>query len=118
MQKKTLVFVFRQSPAMGESAKEGLDALLAAAAFEQNVIPIFINQGVWQLQSDMSLDTLNITNIDKQLSALPLYDVNSLYVHRASFEKAGVVTQHKNIHWLDDDELALLLAQADQVFTF
>ena len=115
---KNTVFLFRHSPAAGDQAKEGLDALLATAAFEQKVMPVFLGLGVWQLNRQMALSNINLASIDKQLSALPLYDVDTLYVHKPSFENHGVTTQYRNIHWLGDTELQQLIQQADQVLTF
>ncbi|MDN3639725.1 sulfurtransferase complex subunit TusC [Simiduia curdlanivorans] len=115
---KTTLFLFRHSPSAGDYAKEGLDALLATAAFEQKVIPVFIGDGVLQLNTGMALNNLNLPNIEKQLNALPLYDVETLYVHKPSFEQLGVATHSTNIHWLSDEGLCNLLEQADQVLTF
>ncbi|BFM11608.1 sulfurtransferase complex subunit TusC [Simiduia litorea] len=115
---KTILFLFRHSPAAGDYAKEGLDALLATAAFEQKVIPVFVSDGVFQLNTSMALSTIGLANIEKQLSALPLYDIETLYVHKPSFEQRGATTNRANIQWLSDENLSDLIDQADQVLTF
>lgn len=118
MKPKNLLFLFRRSPTCSPRAKEGLDALLAAAAFEQKIVAVFIDDGVWQLQSDLSLQTLHLPAIDKHLAALPLYGVEQLFVHQASAERRGLSSKLENLCWIDDDQLHTLLNNADQVMTF
>lgn len=115
---KTLAFVFRQSPSANIAAKEGLDALLAAAAFEQSVLAIFMGEGVWQLHCDVNAQALALPDITRQLAALPLYDVDTLYVHQPSAEARGIKLTQENIVWLDDAGLSQILDNADQVLTF
>lgn len=115
---KTLAYVFRQSPSASIAAKEGLDALLAAAAFEQTVVAIFMGDGVWQLHGDINAHALALPDLTRQLAALPLYDVDKLYVHQPSAEARGIKPIQKNIVWIDDAGLSQLLDNADQVLIF
>lgn len=114
-----LLFLFRQPPA-ASLAKEGLDAALAAAAFEQPVQLVFLGDGVWQLQAHMALATLQVPALDKQLDALPLYDIEALYVHRPSVSARGAqpAVAGRTLNWIDDAQLQQMIAQAKQVLSF
>lgn len=76
------VFLFRAAPYSGPSAQDGIDALLAFAAFEQPIKPLFIGDGVFQLaQGQTPLDRKNIV---KMISAFEIYDIDQIYVHKES----------------------------------
>lgn len=111
-------FLFRHSPAAGQVAKEGLDALLAAAAFEQPLYAIFIGDGVYQLLDHCQPAQLGLPALNKQLAALPLYGVEALYVHQGSAQARGLTLNHPQLHWLDDQALAAQLSHCRQVLSF
>lgn len=80
MIKKTFLIVCHRPP-YGESfAREALDVAMAAAAFDQSVAMLFLGDGVLQLLNAQHGDAIGQKSHDKQLSALPLYDVDTLYV--------------------------------------
>lgn len=111
-------FLFRHSPAAGQAAKEGLDALLATAAFEQPLYAIFTGDGVYQLLDSAEPAQLGLPALNKQLAALPLYGVDTCYVHRESAQARGLALENPQLHWLDDQALAELLGQCRQVVSF
>lgn len=78
--KKPILIVLRRSPYGSSLAKASLDVALAAAAFDQDVDLLFLGDGVLQLLSDQDSDKLGIRNIGRQLAALPMYDINQVYV--------------------------------------
>lgn len=80
MIKKSFLIVCRRAP-YGESfAREALDVAMAAAAFDQAVAMLFLGDGVLQLIAAQHSEVIGQKAHDKQLSALPLYDVDTLYV--------------------------------------
>lgn len=85
---KTLLFMFTHSPYSGSHAREGLEALLAAAAFDQNPAVIFLGEGIWQLieQGDSAIYKAH----GKMLKALPLYGVEHIYVEGAALLARGL----------------------------
>lgn len=116
--KKNIVFIFRHSGTRNHLAKEGLDALLAAAAFEQQVSAVFMGDGVWQLHSNSAPESLDLPAIQKQLAALPLYDVDRIYAHQPATAQRGITLSGNGITLINDKELANLIDKADQVLNF
>jgi tRNA 2-thiouridine synthesizing protein C len=53
---------------------------LAYAAFDQTVALLFLGDGVLQLIAPQHGEKIGQKAHDKQLSALPLYDIETLYV--------------------------------------
>lgn len=46
---KRLAFIFTQPPHTSSAGREGLDALLAASAFSEDIQVFFVGDGVFQL---------------------------------------------------------------------
>lgn len=118
MGNRHLLFVFRSSPYGNGRAREGLDALLAAAVFEQRVSVLFIGDGVLQLCSGQA--PIGSRNQHKMLLSLPLYDVDKVY-----FSSSALISRNISIadiriagSVLEDAQISQLLATADQVLTF
>ncbi|HSB95104.1 MAG TPA: sulfurtransferase complex subunit TusC, partial [Spongiibacteraceae bacterium] len=79
MIKKSFLIVCRRPP-YGESyAREALDVAMACAAFDQPVAMLFLGDGVLQLSAAQHGAAIGQKSHDKQLSALPLYDIETLY---------------------------------------
>lgn len=78
--KKSTLVVLRRSPYGSSLAKASIDVALAAAAFEQPVDLLFLGDGVLQLRPDQDSRVLGVKNIGRQLAALPLYDIDRVYV--------------------------------------
>lgn len=85
---KSILFVFRHAPYGTLKAREGLDALLAAAVYEQDVAVLFLDDGVQQLRDEQQPEQQK--NHGRMLSALPLYGVEKVYVDATSLEKRGL----------------------------
>jgi tRNA 2-thiouridine synthesizing protein C len=117
---KRFLLVCRRPPYGAAFAREALDVALAAAAFEQRVALLFLGDGVLQLLPAQEAEALGQKPLDKQLGALPLYDVEELYVDAEALQARA----------LDPAELALpaqplgaaaiaaLLAEQDVVLGF
>ncbi len=80
---KRFLFLLRDAPYASHTAQDSLAMLLATAAFNQQVGVVFIDEGVWQLKKGQK-PSAQQTNISAQLAALPLYDINPIYVVRES----------------------------------
>lgn len=78
--KPKMLVVLRRSPYGSSLAKASIDVALAAAAFEQPVDLLFMGDGVLQLIPDQDSCSIGLKNVGRQLAALPLYDINSVYV--------------------------------------
>jgi tRNA 2-thiouridine synthesizing protein C len=118
--KKTMLIVLRHSPYGSSLAKASLDVALATAAFGQVVDLLFLGDGVLQLLPGRDSHRLGIKNIGRQLSSLPLYDINCVYVdaeavarYNMDLSKAPVDTRA-----LDPRELHQLMVGYDHLLGF
>ncbi|HMW49785.1 MAG TPA: sulfurtransferase complex subunit TusC [Cellvibrionaceae bacterium] len=82
------LFIFTQPPIANAPAREGIEALLACAAFDQQPAIMFIDQGVLQLLPQG--EQRGAKNLNKMLQALELYGVESVYVCLTSLNRLGL----------------------------
>lgn len=115
---KHLVFVMKAAPYDGYTAQEGLDALLAAAAFAQQVSVLYIGDGVFQLLANQQPQQHK--NFAKMLQALAVYDVESCFAHTPSLAARGIEGAPLCINptAIDDKGVHQLLTSANHVLTF
>ena len=75
-------------------AADGLDMLLATAAFDQKITAIFLGSGLFNLLPGQSHD-INMKNQTKAFASLPLFDVANVLVDereiQSEFERYGEV---------------------------
>ncbi len=71
-------------------ALESLEVVLIAAAFEQDVSLVFMDDGVYQIIKDQNSDAIGMKNFSKTYRALGDYDINKLYVSKESLEERGL----------------------------
>lgn len=88
--RKKILFVLQRAPYGSSSARESLDAALAAAAFEQDVQLLFSGDGVWQLLPDLQADAIAGKDIGKMLQALAYYDIEHVYADAQSLAERGL----------------------------
>lgn len=117
---KQTLFIQHRAPYGSESAQEQLDALLVAAAFGQKVSVLFQDDGVWQLLPAQQGRALERRTLGAQLQALPLYEIDRLYVDAASLQERRLQAAQLAlaVEVLDADALKQLLAQQDMVLRF
>lgn len=115
---KHLVYVMKTAPYDGYAAQEGLDALLAAAAFAQQVSVLYIGDGVFQLLAEQA--PTQHKSFAKMLQALAVYDVEDCFVHEPSLAARGVAETPLCLSptLVNDREVHDLLASANHVLTF
>ena len=84
---RSVLYLIRRFP--GELANETIDLMLVSGVFEQPTSVIFMGDGVWQLVGDGS--KIDRKDTARALNALPMYDVEALYVDETSLELCGIV---------------------------
>ena len=120
MNSKRYLIICRRPP-YGESyAREALDVALAAAAFDQPIALLFLGDGVAQLLSAHDTTAIGEKSFEKQLSALPLYDINSIYVDVAALRERGFTAADLSLpaQPVSDAEISVLLKDHDVVLNF
>lgn len=118
--KKHFLIVCRQPPYGSSLAREALDVALATAAFDQPVAMLFLGDGVLQLLQPQDAAGIGQKSHDKQLSALPLYDIDALYVDSQSLRERGLDAAELAVpaQPLSDEQIAALYASHNVVLGF
>lgn len=115
---KRFLVVTRTAPYGSAAAKEATDLALAAALFDQSVSMLFIDDGVFQLLSHQNPKEIRQKNLSAIHQALPLYDVDQLFVCQTSLAKRGLSSADlaQNVQSLDTLEIRALFSEQDHIF--
>jgi len=118
---KKIMFISRHAPYGSSLAKDALDAILAASAYDQQLSLLFMDDGVFQLLKNQSANEIAQKSFAAILPVLPLYEINSVYVHRESLEKRQITINElvlNGVQIIDSATICSLLAQQDQLLSF
>jgi tRNA 2-thiouridine synthesizing protein C len=77
---KKILFISRHPPYSSSTAREALDALLAASAYDQDLSLLFMDDGVFQLLKEQDSSMLEQKNIAAILPVLSVYDIDNIYI--------------------------------------
>lgn len=118
---KKILFISRHAPYGSSIAREALDAVLAAAAYDQALCLLFMDDGVFQLLANQDSEDIGQKNFSSMLPVLPLYDVENIFIHRESLQARGI-GEHElsldSVQIIDSRAVAALLADQDQLLSF
>lgn len=114
---KRFMIVNSKAPYGTIYAQESLELVLVAAAFDQDVSVVFIDDGVYQLKKAQQADAIGMKNFSKTFRAWADYEVEKIYVEKASLLTRGLKVQDLVIpvQVLTTKELGELMAQQDVV---
>lgn len=114
------MFVNRRAPHGTLYAWEGLELALTAAAFEQQVSLVFMDDGVFQLKRGQEPEVLGFKHFARAFTALPDYDIETVYVERESLEGRGLSAGDLcvPVQLIDADALRDLMQEQDLFFSF
>ena len=114
------MFVNRKAPYGTIYALESLEVVLITATFDQDVSLVFIDDGVYELMKGQQTKDIGIKNFSPSYRALEGYDVEKLYVDRASLEQRGLSEKDLlvPVQVLDTGEMAELMDQQDVILNF
>lgn len=87
---KRFMYVNRKAPYGTIYALENLEVVLIAAAFDQDVSVVFVDDGVYQLKKNQDTKAIGMKNFSNTYRALDDYDVEKIYVERESLESRGL----------------------------
>ncbi len=77
-------------PHNGIQLQERLDIILTAAAFDQKVALLFLDDGVFQLKKGQQPQNQGLKDTASIFKALEIYDVDDLYVEIESIQERGL----------------------------
>ncbi|QFT54669.1 sulfurtransferase complex subunit TusC [Microbulbifer sp. THAF38] len=80
----------RAAPYGSALAREGIEAVLASAAMEQEIDLLFLGDGIFQLLDNQAPEAIEQKSLRRNLMALPMFGVEQLYVCQRSLEERGI----------------------------
>lgn len=117
---KKFMYVNRKAPYGTIYALESLEVVLIAAAFDQDVSLVFMDDGVYQLKKGQDTKGIGMKNFSPTYRALEGYDIEKLYVERESLESRGLSEADLivPVEVLGKDELASMMDEQDVIMSF
>jgi tRNA 2-thiouridine synthesizing protein C len=119
-QNKKIGFIMRQPPYGQNLCHDALDALFATTSFEQEVSLFLLGDGVFILLPEQASEHIQQKSIEKKLSALPLYDVNTIYVCEKSLNDRQLPIDQIGhaVTLLSTENLSAAIHQQDLLLSF
>ncbi len=116
---KRFMYVNRKAPYGTVYALEMLEKVLIAAAFEQDVHVVFMDDGVYQLKKEQETKGINMKNFSPTFRALEGYDVEKLYVEKESLEARGLTVDDLvvPVEVLSSQDLKALMDKQEVILT-
>ena len=90
---KKILFVLRKPPHSGTYVQEMLDIIMTVAAFDQAVTLLLLDDAVFQLKQRQQPENLGLKDTAAIFTALPLYNVDAIYVEAESLHERGLVAE-------------------------
>ena len=117
---KKFMFLNRRAPHGTIYALEGLEVVLAAGAFDQNVSLVFMEDGVYQLVKDQDTKKVGLKNFAKTYRALADFDVRQLYVEMESLRERSLSADDLivPVEIVEAERLGELMEQQDVILSF
>jgi tRNA 2-thiouridine synthesizing protein C len=93
--------------------------VLIAAAFDQDVSVVFLDDGVYQLKKGQDTKEIGMKNFSPTFRALDDYDVEKLYVEKESLEARGLTAEDLvvPVEVVGSEDLREIMAQQDVVLS-
>jgi len=87
---KSFLFVIQLAAYTSHRLPELLDEILIAAAFEQKVSLLLLDDAVFQLKKNQQANAVNTKNLGAIYRSLELYDIENIYVEYDSLLERGL----------------------------
>jgi tRNA 2-thiouridine synthesizing protein C len=94
---KSFLFVLRKPPHSGAYVQEMLDMILTAAAFDQSVNLLLLDDAVFALKNRQTPQSESLKDTAAIFNALEIYEVNELYVEMESLQERGLRIQNLSL---------------------
>jgi tRNA 2-thiouridine synthesizing protein C len=122
-----MAYILIQTTAAPYSTSLGIDALEAAFAATNiglRVKFVFIDDGIYQLLNHQQSQAIGHKSLAKKLSALPLFDIEDIYVCAHSARERQIdltdnlLVNSLSVCVVDNQEMKGLLDHADHILVF
>ena len=87
---KSFLFVMQSAAYEGNKVQEVLDAVLIAAAFDQQVSLLLLDDAVFHLKNNQQTSPLAVKDISAIYRSLELYDIENIYIESESLVQRGL----------------------------
>ena len=87
---KKIAFIFHTAPHATTAGREGLDALLAASAYSEDLAVFFIGEGVLQLLQSQEPGQVLSRDYISAFKLLDLYDIEQRFICAQSLKEWGI----------------------------
>ena len=116
---KRFMYVNRRAPHGTIYAQECLEVVLVAAAFDQDVSLVFIDDGVYQLKKDQDTTAIGTRNFSMAYAALDDFEIEKIYVEQESLQARGLTAEDLVIpvEVIPANKLSDIMAQQDVVIS-
>ena len=116
---KRFMYVNRKAPYGTIYALECLEVILVAAAFDQDVSVVFVDDGVYQLKKNQDTTGIGMKNFSNTYRALDDYDVEKIYVEQESLALRGLTADDLiiEVEVISTEKLSAIMAQQDVVIS-
>ncbi len=114
---KSFLFIINRPIYDGAQSHEAIDQIMIVGAFEQHVAVLFTDDAVFQLICNQESKAIDSNNISKLLQALPLYEINQLFVESESLTERGLSVDNLilPVQLIQRNHLSMLLNKYQQV---
>lgn len=119
--RKKILLISRQAPYGKSTAREAIDAAIAASIFDQDIGVLFMDDGVFQLLANQKGQLIDQKNIGSILPALGLYGIENVYVHQESLDARKINLDEiifNDPQLLNNKDVGNLLNEQDQLLSF
>jgi len=117
---KKVAFIFHSAPHAISAGREGLDALLAASAYSEDLAIFFVGEGVLQLLKGQDPAQVLSRDYISAFKLLDLYDIEQRFICEQSLQDWGIEENDLIIdgQLLSPQEIAQQWEEFDQLLTF
>lgn len=118
---KRFLALCRQAPYGSALAREGLEAVLAAAAMDQVGNLLFCGDGVFQLLPEQFPEGIQQKSLQRNLQALPIFGIEQVFVCSQSLAQRGLTIEqlaHGQLALEPVTDTGAFIASYDSVLSF
>jgi tRNA 2-thiouridine synthesizing protein C len=115
-----LMVVFRTAPYGSIYSFEGLENVLIMGAYDQDVSVLFIDDGVLAIKKGMDNSSTGIKDFSPTFRALEAYDIEQIYIDKASMESRGLALEDLVIEpeIIESDAVEKMMEEQKNFFMF
>ncbi|TQV73459.1 sulfurtransferase complex subunit TusC [Exilibacterium tricleocarpae] len=120
MNPKKIMVINTHAPYGKATARESLDAVLAASAYDQDLSLLFLGDAVFQLLQQQDTAALEAKSLSTALPVLPLYDVTAIYAQQSALDARGLTRADLvlDVECLENHQITALMDSQDILLSF